>query len=139
MTQTQTTTENKKTEAAKMLDEFVYFVCPNDELDLRLARAYMRNLGPDTRAKLVTELRPLRLTERHTVIVLYRAESYAPQPSLELSVGKPIRALDHWVIGNEEQDGQVNFASFMTAMGQTCLPAHIKYRDDEGILRLGYA
>ena len=120
-------------------DEWTYVLTAGDEHDIAAARRWRQALAersPESAPRIVQELKFARLTDRHTVIALYR-----PDGASELKAGPPVRVRDHWV--KDGDDGVVNSQTFCGALAAGMLPAVCKVRrdkeDDTGTLRIGYA
>src|SRR5262245_53894466 len=73
-----------KAEAAPsvQMQETTYFVLINDEFEQKAAREYLRNKYPNSDARVVQELRLDRLTDKQTVIALYRGNQRTPAVQL---------------------------------------------------------
>lgn len=161
MTQTQTqpsAASEPKKPPLQMVDT-TYFVMLNDEFEMKAAKAYIKNLYPGTAARIVTDLRLDRLTDKHTVIALRRSDERTQAVSLrvspsgirepvhtpieqlmrEVQESEPVRCADFWQPAREGNEGELNLAGFMEEFGKKCIPAAIKFYPRDGILRLGFA
>jgi hypothetical protein len=141
--------------------ENLYYLGVNDEHERRFVEAWLEKNRPNTRAKYVTELRLARLTEQHTVRVLMRTgrkvsqalpmvknehgikeivQTDADKLAEEVSECASVHCRDFWVEdGSEGAEGELNTSRFLEAVGKTCIPACIKWRPDQGVLRLMWA
>jgi hypothetical protein len=140
-----------------------YYMCIADEHERRAAQAWLdRHFKNDPR--LVTELKIDRLYDDSTVSVLVRRpfrkgspkasvplvadgqgiKETAPREDDELAEEIEERNLivcrDYWAdAGTEDREGELNVSRFLEAIGKTSIPATVKYRDDQRILRFGWA
>lgn len=140
-----------------------YYMCLADEHERRAAQAWLdRNFKTDPR--LVTELKIDRLyddstfsflmrrTERngkpkHSVPLVADAQGVketAPREDNELAdeieERKLVRVRDYWVASPEQdREGELAVSRFLEEVGKTCAPAMVKYRDDQRVLRFGWA
>lgn len=155
------TTEAQPTAAATkkpaQMAETTYFVLMNDEYESKAGRAYLKTIYPQSLARVVTDLRIDRLTDKHTVIPLFRGDDRTPAVQLirdpqgirvpqhtpvaelmkEVREGQPVACAKHWSAssGNE---GELNVTSFLEELGKSCVPAAVRYVPRENILRLGF-
>lgn len=122
------------------LNELTVFLCLEGEHEANIARAYMQATYPGSKARLVQELRLDRLTERHTVIALWRDRDCTP-PVLairdevsggrglelrdphtlvkEVLEGKPIACKDYWGDASEVDDDGFGMSSMTDGELQT--------------------
>jgi len=136
--------KSKPAAARGVLDEFTYVLTAGDEHDVHDARVWRKKLSersPDSAPKMVQEIKLARLTERHTVIALYRPDD-GIERSKELVAGPPVQVRDHW--RKDGDDGEVNTETFIGTLAKGILPAVVKTRrenidEDLGTIRLGYA
>lgn len=138
--------------------ETTYFVMVSDDYEKKAAEAYLKTLYPGTAARIVTDLRLDRLTDKHTVIALYRPDDRTNAVQLRITpqglrepqatpIGElakevrestPVNCARFWQRGSGNE-GEVNLAGFLEELGKVCAPAVIKYIPRENILRLGFA
>ena len=150
MTQTQNQNQTKETDKY----ENVYFLVIDDNgPEEQLIREHLRQKYPGTKAKVVTELKLQRLTDRHLVVPCFRRPPNmhpgftmpkdgmgmrVANPSQEpVSEGKPVVVKDYW--NAELEDGDLDANGFVNAVAKSSLPAVVKYRSDSKTLRLAYA
>lgn len=121
------------------MDEWVYLLHSgegNDPRDAKKWRDALLKRSPKSAPKLVTELKLARLTERHSIVALYRKDG-----DQELTAAPPVLARDCWRVQGE--DGIVDPAAFYRALSANILPATVKARreteEDLGYVKLGYA
>lgn len=124
---------------ASAFDEFCYVLHAadaNEEKDAQKWRDALLQREPNATPKLVTEIKMARLSERHSVVALYRKDG-----ATELQATEPVLVRAHW--RKEGDDGSVNDRTFIRELARRCLPAMLKLRrdtdEDLGILKLGYA
>lgn len=141
-----------------------YYMCIADEHERRAAQAWLDEAFPNAEPRLVTELRLARLHEDYSVSVLVRkpkgskklshsvplvsdehgikeaSPREADDLAKEIVECTPIDCSDHWIAGTaDDREGELNVSRFLEELGKTCTPATIKWREDSGILRLGWA
>lgn len=135
-----------------------YFIIQEDEYEKKAAREYIRSKYPNTQARIVTELRLDRLTDKHTVYALFRDNERSPAVHLvanangirelrpapvaelaaEVKESKAIRCADFWMPAREGNEGELDLSTFLSELGKRCAPAAIKYYPAQGILKLGF-
>lgn len=158
---TQTQTEPKK--QVEKHGDGLYYLLVNDEHEARIARAWVDKHHPGSRSKRVTMIPIERLTQDHVVRVLARTgrkitpavrvfkdqhgiktletlESDDPTLLAEVVEGPPIQVIDFWIDAVEEtgEEGYLDRANFLQAVGKTSAPFAIKYRSDDKRLSLGF-
>lgn len=159
MTQQLTAAETKKPDKAPVqMAETTYFVLVSDDYEKKAAEAYLKAIYPGSAARHVTDLRLDRLTDKHTVIALYRPDDrtqavqmrvnmhgirepvHTPVAELmkEVREGKPVDCAQFWQRGSGNE-GELFLAGFLEEFGKTCAPAVVKYVPRENIMRLGFA
>jgi hypothetical protein len=140
-----------------------YYMCIADEHERRAAQAWLdKHFKTDPR--LVTELKIDRLYDDSTVSVLVRRPGRKGNPKMsvplvadaqgiketapredddlaeEIEERKVIVCRDYWSdAGTEDREGELTVSRFLEELGKTSIPATIKYRDDQRILRFGWA
>lgn len=149
--------EQKKPVSAQMA-ETTYFVMISDDYEKKAAQAYLQAIYPGTAARVVQDLRLDRLTDRHTVIALYRPDDRTPAVQMRLTPqglreplhtpvadlmkevreGKPVECKQFWQRGSGNE-GELNLSGFLEELGKQCAPAVIKYIARDHIMRLGFA
>jgi len=159
MTQVQPAVAEPKKIVPVQLADTTYFLMVNDDYEKKAAKHYLSQLYPGTAARIVTDLRLDRLTDKHTVIALRRNDErtqavslrvdpqgirvpmYTPVADLarEVQEAEPVRCVDYWTPAREGNEGELNLAGFLEQLGKKCIPAAIKFYPREGILRLGFA
>lgn len=155
---TQSAAAKQQTPDLLQMVDTTYFVMLDDEYEKKAAKEYLRQHYPNTNARVVHELRIDRLTDKHTVIALFRGNERTdavrvvangqgirelkptPLPELagEVQESKPVRCAEYWqtIEGNE---GTLDVASFLTELGKKCTPAAIKLYPAQGFMKLGFA
>lgn len=158
----------------KVHGEHLYYLGINDEHERRICEAWLdaqnAKLASEnivSKARYVTELNTLKLDRDHVVRVLMRREKKLTQalPLVRNQHGikelaesddaalaqkivecEEVRCADHWIEdGSEGGEGELCTRTFLEALGKTCTPACIKWKDDvkDGRdyrkLRLGWA
>lgn len=138
--------------------ETTYFVLVNDEYESKAGRAYLKTIYPQSLARVVTELRLDRLTDKHTVIPILRGDDRSPAVPLvrdahgirvpqpapvtelmkEVREGQPVACAKYWQPGTGNE-GELNVAGFLEEVGKSCVPAAVKYYPRENIMKLGFA
>lgn len=110
-------------------NERTYFLLIDDADATREARQWVMQQYPESEARVVAELRLQRLTERHTVIPIFKNGS--------IEQGAPVKVSDHWDRGNE--DSPVVVSSFVPAVAKSVLPCTVNYRSDSRTLRVCFS
>ena len=146
--------------------ENTYYICVDSEHEHRIAQAYLKQKFPEgTQARLVREIKLLKLDAKHTVIALYRPDGCSPalmapvdnasgsrgiEPApmdlvvSEVKEGKPVSVREFWSTASYDEeegmgDGELVLNTFLGALARTLhrTPAHIRPpRADEKVLRL---
>lgn len=127
-----------------------YFLVPQGGAEFSIAREYLKKMYPTSEGRLTTEIPLDRLTDRNTVIVLLRTEGTAAEavilnptagnssirrlPHKELAEevveSDPIACKAFWTKGGRFNDGVVDVASFLEALGKAASPLAVKLRED---------
>jgi hypothetical protein len=156
---TQPSAAAKQPESPLQMAETTYFVMIDDEYEKKAAKEYLRQMYPNTEARVVHELRLDRLTNKHHVIALFRGNERTaalalvanmngirelrPTPVAELMKevheSRPVRCADYWQPASEGNEGEVALGGFLEDLGKKCSPAALKYYPKQGILKLGFA
>jgi hypothetical protein len=115
---------NAKPEAE--FDDRTYFLLIDDESATREARQWVMEQYPNSDARVVAELRLQKLTQRHTVIPIFKNNGIEQGPAVKVS--------DHWE--QAEVNGSIVLSSFVPAVAKSVLPCTVNYRSDAGTLRV---
>lgn len=133
--------------SAQTHSENVYFLAINDQYESAIAKAYIAQKYPASKARFRTELKLQRLSEKHVVIALVRGEDRSPLErtarddrgiahivrtspgdlTREIRECKPIKVADHWRRSHgadeyDDDDGEIDVESFMTELGKQATP-----------------
>jgi hypothetical protein len=107
-------------------DDRTYFLLIDDESATREARQWVMEQYPTSDARVVAELRLQKLTQRHTVIPIFKNNGIEQGPAVKVS--------DHWEAA--DVDGSIVLSSFVPAVAKSVLPCTVNYRSDAGTLRV---
>jgi hypothetical protein len=109
-------------------DDRTYFLLIDDESATREARQWVMEQYPNSDARVVAELRLQKLTERHTVIPIFKNNG--------IEQGEAVKVSDHW--DQAKVDGSIVLSSFVPAVAKSVLPCTVNYRSDAGTLRVRF-
>jgi|SRR3954471_11529281 hypothetical protein len=147
-----------KPEEQKLIDQrTTYLLIPSGEVEDRICRAWIEKAyGDNFRAQVVSAIPIVRLTDQNHLLVVARKkirpitrrqqgpggmpEDYPiaiEELTQEVSQRGPLRVADYWLEATEV-GGSVDQTRLIVALNQISQPFCVRYRADEGLLRLFY-
>jgi len=147
--------KDKPTEPRLVDQPMTYILMPNSLHEERIGRAYVEaKYGKDLRAKIVTAIPVARLTEQNTLLVVARERfkpvtRRQPDPSgyphdyevpieeliLDVVEREPVKVSKFWLAG-DEMGGRLNMNDFIEHLNKISGPFNVRFRGDEGLIRL---